>query len=146
MTVREHLKKAHAIHADHHRKMAKIHLAAMAKATDSHHEFHKAAAAHHEAAAEEHEQMVEECTKAADTGNLGKRGDGELETTIMRVFSKFFGDTLVPIPGLSRVAPNHPGFTAVPRAGQPAPVAKNVPLEFSKLVVVDEDSLSDASA
>jgi hypothetical protein len=124
-TVREHLQKAHAAIAAHHRVMAKCHSQAMEKIEDGEpqHSFHKTAAAAHEAAATAHEQMCEECAKAADAVDLTKRGD-----------------ELRPDPvGLSRLAPP-PGVTAIPRTGSPALSAgPAVPSEFQKLFSVEDE-------
>jgi hypothetical protein len=51
---------------------------------------------------------------------------------------KTVGDMVQPM-GISAVAPTPPGITAVPRAGQPQlPAKPNVPVQFAKLVSVDD--------
>lgn len=58
---------------------------------------------------------------------------------IQKLLGDKIGDKLVPT-NVSALAPNRPGLTMVPRGGQPAvPEKPNVPLEFEKLVRVDED-------
>jgi hypothetical protein len=119
MTVRQHLQKAHEVLAEHHRRMSKIHGAAMGKAVagDPTHEFHKAAVAAHNTAAENHDSMCDACAKAI--------GD-EL-------------DKLVPT-NVSGVTPTAPGIRAVPRAGQRQdPEKLEVEPEFAKLVAIPED-------
>lgn len=132
-TLREHLKKAHESIATHHRTMSKCHGDAMGKAVagNPEHEFHKGARAAHDAAADAHDQMCQECMKVTgdelnkNTADLVKRLE-HLENTIQPT-------------RVSAVAPNAPGVRAVPRAGQqPIPDRPNVPIQFEKLVAIEE--------
>jgi hypothetical protein len=61
-----------------------------------------------------------------------------LEEAVRRTFLKMYGNTLMPT-AVSAVAPNRPGLTAVPRFGAPSPAVPDVPLEFQKLVSVDDN-------
>lgn len=105
-------------------------------------EHHTTAAEFHMAKAEEHRARCEECEKAA-TGSLEKSGDGEIEWLDKHIDSRVeraIGNTVVP-PLISRVAPTAPGNRLVPRVGQELSHAQQgVPLEFKKLVMVDEDA------
>jgi hypothetical protein len=119
MTVREHLKTAHAAIAAHHRAMVSCHQSAMSKeavAGDPMHEFHKSAAAAHETAATQHDEMCNECSKAAD-GDLNK---------------------IVP-DGVSKVTPNAPGIRMVPRAGQQVPPAVPLAPQFAKFLTTEDE-------
>ncbi len=74
-----------------------------------------------------HKSMKESCGN--DLAACSKSDESELEKALR------------PLPeGLSVLTPNHPHLRAVPRAGQqPIPERPNVPQEFEKLVIVDED-------
>jgi len=127
-TVKEHLQKMHQAMSDHHTLMAKCHSTAMGKAVagDVNHEYHKTSAALHEAAASSHDEMCETCVKGTDVIDLAKRGD-----------------QVQPLPpGLSRLAPNAPRVTAVPRHGHPVAAAANVPAQFAKLVSTEDEEES----
>jgi hypothetical protein len=119
MTMKEHLARTHAAIAEHHRAMAKCHSEAMGKAADAQRTFHKTAQAHHEAAAEEHDGLCQECEKAAAAEELAK-------------------NQVVPS-RVSAVAPP-PNLRSIPRFGHPEAAAgpANVPMQFQKLVQVDE--------
>jgi hypothetical protein len=117
MTVREHLKKAHAAMAEHHRAMSACHTAAMGKGMDNQQEFHRAAASAHDAAAESHDAMCNECAKAMHA-DLAK---------------------VQPLPqGISRVAPDNPNIRPIPRYGA-KPLATAVDEEFEFLVSNGDD-------
>jgi hypothetical protein len=88
--------------------------------------------------------MVQEATAQLTKKSLEKFDtDPEvqqyLRDTIMKMVGEAIGNTVVPT-GVSAVAPNQPGVTVVPRAGQrPLPEKPNVDVQFSKLVQVDEE-------
>ncbi len=91
------------------------------------------------------EDMVKETTaqlakKTLETFDNDVEVKQFMRETIMKMVGEAIGNTIVPT-AVSGVAPAAPGITAVPRGGQPpAPPAKpNVPLQFQKLVQVDED-------
>jgi hypothetical protein len=125
--------------------------------------------AHHHAQAEDDSghstdcEALAECAKAAgDTGaakahaSMAKRfansaarhsEDSDAYASMHKVVSalvtsKVMGndpDAIVP-DGVQRVLREFPGLTAIPRTGQPAnPSKPNVPLQFEKLVAVEEE-------
>jgi hypothetical protein len=136
MTVRQHLIESHKTHAEFHKGMAQIHRDHIGKA-DGFDVFHKAAAEHHDAYAAKHEAASEACQKAVDSGDLVKRSNQveELQAMVKAMVEESLNEVL-PSP-ISKLAPTAP--TLVPRHGQPNPVTKAVPKEFSRLVAVDED-------
>jgi hypothetical protein len=73
-----------------------------------------------EAHAAWHASQAEKCTKAAATDDLEKRDD-----------------RIVP-DGVSKVTPNAPGITMVPRAGQRVAAAVPLAPQFQKLVEVED--------
>lgn len=89
------------------------------------------------------EDMVKETTaqlakKTLETFDSDPEVKQFMRETIMKMVGEAIGNTLQPT-SVSAVAPARPGITAVPRNGQPAPQVKpNVPLEFQKLVSVDD--------
>jgi hypothetical protein len=127
MSTKENLKKFHAAAATHHTTIAKSHkrLAThYSKATEM--DGHKDLAAEHKAMCDSHTTMAEHHLE------MCKGIDDEM--------GKAFGDRLVPdqVSGILREWP--PNVTLAPRAGAPqAPIKPNVPLEFEKLVSVDDD-------
>ena len=125
-TVREHLKRAHDVAAEHHRKMAAYHEEATGKVDDPYQAFHKSAKAEHQAVAQMYDQMCSECGKAMDA-DLNE---------------------IQPLPrGFSRVVPTAPGVKMVPRAGQKPVEQIEVDPEFEesfglgKFMHADEPSL-----
>jgi hypothetical protein len=117
--------------ADEHNAMQKA-----AGTADAHHgrmaAFHQHKAHTHEQSAADLREAAEKCKKAADD-ELGKN-TGDLAKRLERL-----ENTIIPT-GISRVTPNAPGVTAVPRAGsRPMPSEKpNVPIQFEKLVSIEE--------
>jgi hypothetical protein len=124
MTVREHLAHFHKSAAATHRALAEAHGVAMAKESlgDDAQEFHKSCADVHAGAANWHDNAFAECSKAAE-GDMNK---------------------VVPT-GVSVVHSAAPeGITGVPRTGSrpmPAREEPNVPLEFQKLVAIDDENM-----
>jgi hypothetical protein len=137
-TMKEHLAGMHARHQEHHELKAKIHkkMAGHFETLGKHFQKTTATEAERDAAAtlaalsSEHESLWQEhsdlaayhqeqlkaCEKAADS-DLNK---------------------LVPT-SVSAVAPNRPGLTMVPRAGeQPVPARPAVPEQFAHLVKVED--------
>jgi hypothetical protein len=134
-SVKQHLVSLHSASAAHHEKMSVHHAAVaehlhnfvkcMGKAAtkeepEAHTHLSKAAKQHeamsteHSACALQHHEAAEACSKAAE---------GELQKVIPD--------------RISRVLPNNPGVTAVPRSGQRA--ITDVPVEFAKLFAVEDD-------
>jgi hypothetical protein len=117
--------------ADEHNAMQKA-----AGTADAHHgrmaAFHQHKAHTHEENAADLREAAEKCKKAADD-ELGKN-TGDLAKRLERL-----ENTIIPT-GISRVTPNAPGVTAVPRAGgRPMPSEKPVvPVAFEHLVKVEE--------
>lgn len=63
-----------------------------------------------------------------------------IQGIVLSQVEKAVGGKLVPS-SISAVTPDNPRFRAVPRGGQqPVPEQPNVPLEFQKLVAIDEDT------
>jgi len=100
----------------------------------------------HSAMADEHRQMAEACAQhAEDVAETEKATGSEfvknfaptLEAQARAAVQKALGNSTVPMPGISVVAPSASvpsGLTAVPRVGaRPIPAAPAVPLEFTKL-------------
>jgi hypothetical protein len=135
-TMREHLADMHKRHQQHHELKATVHKTmathfkklaghfTKTEVTEAEKDAHGTLEAlsnehdtlwqEHSDLAEYHEQQMEACSKAMDS-DLNK---------------------LIPTQ-VSGVTPERP--RAIPRHGQPAvPAAPNVPLEFMKLVTVDE--------
>ena len=94
------------------------------------------------------EDMVKETTaqlakKTLETFDNDAEVKQFMRETIMKMVGEAIGNTIVPT-GVSAVTPTHPGITAVPRNGQPAPAPvaipaePNVPLEFKKLFSVED--------
>jgi hypothetical protein len=130
----------HKLYHTHHDRIAMTHATMM-----GHHEEGTPEHTHHKIKHESHVAMRDfhkACMEKATTDEMNKVDStvpASLEDAVRVVFLKMFGNTLVPT-NVSGVAPTRPGVTAVPRAGEkPVPVTPNVPLEFAKLVAVDED-------
>lgn len=86
----------------------------------------------HKAAAAYHANAMEECSKSMDP-EFSKAASPEFEKRLSAIENR------IEPTRISAVAPNRPGITAVPRAGQPAFSEKpNVPIQFSKLVEIEE--------
>src|SRR5208337_5032939 len=105
------------------------------------HAFLKGEIARHMAMQAHHANAMAECEKT-ESDELEKSGDGAadfawLNKLIDGRVSEIL-DTVQP-PVMSKVAPNRPGVTLVHRFGQPEPAKPNVPQEFAKLCLVDED-------
>lgn len=135
----------HATVAEHYAKLAGQVLKAAKQDDAAAHltsiaEAHQKMHGHHAEAAALHEALAEECTKA-ETGGLEKSADVDLELFgkfIDQRIDKALGDQTFP-PVMSRVAPTVPAMqTLVPRAGSPVGAPK-VPLEFAKLIAVDDE-------
>jgi len=120
--------KIHHMLSQHHANVALIHKMAMDGETPGtlSHKFHKAMCEEHESQKNQHLEQMEECSKAAPTGNLEKR------------------DALRPT-DVTRVIPNAPGYVMVPRNGAPvAPAKPAVDSAFTKLFAIpeiDDDNL-----
>jgi hypothetical protein len=142
----EHLASHHKVAAAHHAGMEKLHRSIAAVHSGLHKEsgvtgdedspnaqlaaHHDGLADMHKAHAAHHSSMMEAYAKTVESDDLNK---------LLEKISEKIGDRLVPTQ-VSAVLPNRPGVTLVPRGGQqPVPVKPNVPLEFEKLVMVDED-------
>jgi hypothetical protein len=145
MKIRKQLEKLHGQLAESHTQQADFHkqsaehfhaLAELGKAEGhdaahltAHAADHEAMQQHHQDMASHHTDQVQECKKATDDDlDLEKMFDARME--------QILGDTVNPI-AMSKIAP--PAPTLIPRPGSPDPTMKKVPLEFSKLVAVDED-------
>ena len=138
ISMKTHMTNLHQEASRHHSSMSEHHgkLAAAAhglakcfgkaKEAESEHEHFTQMGKAHSAAAEEHQRLVEFHDAQAEA--CEKAAEGELQ--------KLIPDRV------SRVLPNNPGVTAVPRAGQqPIAAQPDMPLEFQRLFKVDEDDL-----
>lgn len=131
--------------AEHHRAMVKIHETELGKESmGAHHAYHKAAIAEHNAAADRHDAMLEECQKAIGDSDLNKNRvvPDQVDDVVERIvlaLEKRIGNKLVP-DAVSSITPDNPHYQMVPRAGQPAvPVRTAVPIEFEKLVALEDE-------
>lgn len=133
--------------AEWHGMMSKCHGDAMGKAVagDAMHDFHTVSKAGHDAMATDREQraeyhddrgaecdeLMEECEKVFGSGDLSKAAaDGVLKRLA------HLENQVIPsrISGVTPTAPR-----AVPRYGaQPLPERPNVPIQFEKLVTIEE--------
>lgn len=124
MKAQAHLHKLLTALAAHHATMGKAHEAMMGEHEENSadHKFHKAAVA-------SHAEAGEQCVSACKTLMGSNKAAG------------FDSDALEPLPtGLSVVTPDAPAFTrAIPRFGQREISKADVPQEFRKLIVVDEE-------
>jgi hypothetical protein len=129
MTDKEREARSHKSEAAHHRTMAEIHGNLVAKSEgmdDNEKAFHEGSKAAHLAAAGDHDAMAAECEKA------DKAEKAVAESDLNK---------LIPT-NVSAVHGGAPGITAVARpGGRPVPAAPNVPLEFQKMVAVDDDNM-----
>lgn len=139
-------KKYHAHHqekAEIHAEHAEAHKSMMDHHDDGpEHAFHKRKHELHKAASETHATLRDYhkvCMEKAASDELKKTdtAPASLENLVRSILVKMLGDTLMST-NISAVAPNAPGFRAVPRGGQPPVKKPDVPLEFQKLVAVDE--------
>jgi hypothetical protein len=65
----------------------------------------------------------------------------KIREMVLKGVAAALGDKVIP-DAISRVTPTLPGLRAVPRAGQQAvPEKPNVPLEFEKLVSVEDENV-----
>lgn len=112
---------------------AAAHLTAIAEA-------HLKMHGHHSEQAALHQALAEECQKVEGT-ELKRSGNDEMELLTKLIDARVeeaIGNTVAP-PPMSRIAPNAPATSMlVPRPGSPTP-AQKVPLEFAKLIAIDED-------
>jgi hypothetical protein len=118
-TAQKFLKGEHTYHAT----MAKAHETSSKdfQKESSEHIHHTSAAAAHTAAADNCAECMAECSKVV-WSDLFKTERGTPEPTQVHA-----------------VTPTAPGIRAVPRAGQQMPADKpNVPVQFSKLVEIEE--------
>jgi hypothetical protein len=129
----------HKVYHAEHEKLATSHAVEMSHYPEGSHQHE-----HHKTKHESHTRLRDyhhkEMNKAvADEMNKVDTVPTALEDVVRATFLKMFGNTLVPT-AVSAVAPTAPGIRAVPRGGErPVPVTPNVPLEFAKLVAVDEE-------
>jgi hypothetical protein len=135
------LKKFFEGQAEHHEVMKKAHRAALAAAGEgtSLEVFHKAAMEQHASRSAACADCADDCAKS-EKANLAKVADSVAlavnEDQIRAVFLKMFGNTLMPT--------NVSAVTPIARAGQPpttpaaAAVVEKIPLEFRKLVSVED--------
>jgi hypothetical protein len=142
-TVRGHLQEVHTRLASHHIAKAKHHKAmathfrkfhkAMEDDGDGMDSFENIASAHDEISGE-HEDCAQfhvDCAKSLS-------GDGEPSAKAFGMDSSARRTASIAPDRISGVAPEAP--RAVPRAGAPTiPARPEVPLEFEKLVAVDDD-------
>lgn len=79
-----------------------------------------------------HKSAMMECEKSMDV-EFSKAASPDMEKRLSAL-----ENTIVPS-RVSAIAPNAPGIRAVPRAGQqPIPERPNVPIQFEKLVAIEE--------
>ncbi len=118
----------HAAMSEHYAKLSTLHKAKSDMSDTA--TLYRAMADSHGEMADEHTGMGAECEACAKAFAASRNATGS--------------DELEPLArGLSVVAPTAPGVTMVPRAGmQPIPAKPNVPREFEKLVVVEEDEMA----
>ena len=132
-----HLSKAksHDGHSEDHAKLAELHEEAGDKDIAK---CHKSLSKRHAADAEEHRNQADACDGAM--AECDKVAGDELNKSASDLIKRLevLENTVVPT-RVSAVAPNAPGLTAVPRAGQ-RPVGDRpvVPVQFAKLVEIEE--------
>jgi hypothetical protein len=127
----------HKLSHAHHDGAISEHTAAMEgeEKGSSRHAFHKAMIAHHEPLRDFHKNAMEKAV-SDEMNKVDSSAPAYLEDAVKAVFLKMFGNTIVPT-NVSGVAPTAP--RAVPRPGQrELPATPDVPPEFQKLVVVNE--------
>ncbi|MFZ0520335.1 MAG: hypothetical protein WAL95_04895 [Candidatus Acidiferrales bacterium] len=138
MKVSDHLKKFHQHAAEHHDGLAKCYskIASFGKAAKSQMkdgdgeslaDCLEKIAEHHEAAAEFHRDAMAECSKIA--GDDLNKNSSDLIKRLEHLESQ-----VVP----TRVSAVAPTVTAVPRYGQQPMQRPNVPIQFEKLVAIEE--------